>query len=166
MNKALFLDRDGVINFDSGYSCEIENFKFIPGIFSLAKEAQKKSYLIFIITNQSGIARGFYSEEKFLELTQWIENEFQKNGIKITKTYFCPFHTDAKISKYKKDSFDRKPAPGMILTAAEEFNLDLKNSVLIGDKSSDIEAGKNAGITKNILFADQKHSLKNYEKIL
>jgi len=166
MSKALFLDRDGVVNFDNGYTHQIEDFKFIPGIFSLIKAAQDKGYLIFIITNQSGIARGFYSEEQFLSLTAWIEKEFRKRGIKITRTYFCPFHVEAKISKYKNDSFDRKPNPGMILTAQKEFNLDLKKSVLIGDNLSDIKAGENAGIIKNILFTTKKHSIKNYKDIL
>lgn len=159
-NKALFLDRDGVINVDHGHVGKIENFDFIDGIFDLCKKAQHKGYLIIIVTNQAGIAKGYYTEDEFLELTKWMENEFKKKGVLITKTYYCPYHIDAKIAKYKKDSEDRKPNPGMILKAIEKFNIDPKNSILIGDKESDIEAGKNAKLEHNIIFST--HLMKNF----
>lgn len=149
-NKALFLDRDGVINIDHGYVGKIEDFDFIDGIFELCQKAQDKGYLIIIVTNQAGIARGYYTEEQFLELTKWMENEFKKKEIHITKTYYCPYHIDAKITQYKKDSEDRKPKPGMLLKAIDKFNIDPKKSIMIGDKKSDIEAGRGAGIRKRI----------------
>lgn len=151
-NKALFLDRDGVINHDYGYVHSIENFHFIEGIFDLCKVAFDSGYLIIIVTNQSGIARGYYSEEQFLNLTKWMEERFLENGIKISKTYYCPFHKDALIEKYKHDSFDRKPNPGMLFKAIEEFNIDPKKSILIGDQESDIEAAKKVGIYTKFLF--------------
>ena len=152
MNRALFLDRDGVINHDSGYTHKKEGFIFIDGIFDLCRSFYRAGYMIFIVTNQAGIARGYYSEQDFLELTEWVHEQFLSNGSQITKTYYCPYHIDAEIPEYKKDSFYRKPNPGMILQARDEFSLDLKNSVLIGDKEHDIQAGRAAGVGKNIII--------------
>ncbi|HLD76654.1 MAG TPA: D-glycero-beta-D-manno-heptose 1,7-bisphosphate 7-phosphatase [Rickettsiales bacterium] len=161
-NKALFLDRDGVINEDCGYVHKKEDFHFIDGIFDLCKKAQDKNYKIIIITNQSGIARGYYSEEQFLELTKWMENEFLKNSVKISKTFYCPFHIDGKIEKYRKNSFNRKPNPGMIFDAIEEFKIDTKNSILIGDSETDMQAAKLAKIGRKILH----NKTKNYHNFL
>jgi D-glycero-D-manno-heptose 1,7-bisphosphate phosphatase len=123
-------------------------------IFDICKIAQNKGYLIIIITNQAGIAKGKYSEEQFLELTKWMENQFLLKGIKIAKTYYCPYHIDAIIKKYRQDSYDRKPNPGMILRAIKEFNIDPQNSILIGDKESDIQAGNLASIKNNFLISN------------
>ena len=152
MNKALFLDRDGVINADHGYVYKNEDCKFIDGIFEFCQKAKAKGYLIIIVTNQAGIARGYYTIEDFRKLTNFIESEFKKKGINITKTYFCPFHEDGIVPEYSRASFDRKPNPGMILQAQNEFNIDLSKSVLIGDKESDIQAAKNAAIGSSFLF--------------
>lgn len=165
-NKALFLDRDGVINIDHGHVYKKENFEFVEGIFDLCKAAQDKGYLIIVITNQAGIAKGYYSEEQFLDLTKWMENEFNKHGIKITKTYYCPYHKEAKIEEYRQDSFDRKPNPGMILKAIEEFDINTENSIMIGDKETDIDAAKKAKIASRLLFDITKNSLQNYIKFL
>lgn len=154
-NKALFLDRDGVINVDHGHVGKIENFDFIEGIFELCKKAQSAGYLIIVVTNQAGIAKGYYSEERFLELTKWMERKFLNQGIKITKTYYCPYHIDAVIEKYRQDSFNRKPNPGMILKAIDEFNIDPQNSIMIGDRDSDIEAAQRANIESRILVNNQ-----------
>ena len=151
-NKALFLDRDGVINVNYGYVFEVKKFEFVEGIFELCRRAQELGYLIIVATNQSGIARDFYSEEKFLELTKWMESEFLKQGVKITKTFYCPHHLEAKIEKYRHDSFDRKPHPGMLLKAIEEFNIDPKKSLMIGDRDVDMMAAKAAGIGLKIFF--------------
>jgi len=147
MNKALFLDRDGVINIDKNYVHKIKDFEFIDGIFDLCDFFQKKDFLIFIITNQAGIARGYYNEKDFSNLTTWMLKEFSKRGIEITKVYYCPHHPD-----FTGECNCRKPKPGMILRAKEEFNVDLTNSILIGDKNSDIEAGIKAGIKYNFLI--------------
>ncbi len=101
-NKALFLDRDGVVNIDHGHVGKIEDFDFMEGIFELCQKAQNAGYLIIIVTNQAGIAKGYYTEEQFVTLNNWMKNEFKKKGIYITKTYYCPYHIDAKIAKYKK----------------------------------------------------------------
>ena len=150
--KALFLDRDGVINVDYGYVHRIIDFTFCEGIFTLSRKAIKKGYHLIVVTNQSGIARGYYNESSFLELSSWMCGEFKKKGAPISNVYFAPNHPVEGLGKYKISDNRRKPAPGMILEAAEEFNLDLRNSVLIGDKKTDIVAGLSAGIGCNILI--------------
>jgi len=153
MNKAVFLDRDGVVNVEKNYVYKIEDFEFMPGIFDLCKKYQQEGYLLFIITNQAGIVRGYYTEEQFLTLTDWMIKQFEERGILITKVYFCPHHPD-----FTGECECRKPNPGMILQAAKEFDIDLSESILVGDKESDIEAGKRAGIRMNI-------NIKSHKKI-
>ena len=152
MNKALFLDRDGVINVEKNYVYKIEDFEFIDGIFELAKSYQEKGFLIIVITNQAGIGRGYYTEEDFHKLNNWMIEQFKQRGIEITEVYYCPYHPTHGIGEYLKDSYDRKPNPGMILKAQEKYNIDLSQSILIGDKESDIEAGRNAGIKRLMKF--------------
>lgn len=156
MKKALFLDRDGVINIDNGYVHKPENFVFIGGIFDLCKRAEELGYIIIVITNQAGIARGYYAESDFHNLTNWMIAEFNKHNIKISSVYFCPYHPKYGIGKYKKESYDRKPNPGMLLKAATEYNIDLSLSILIGDKDIDIDAGRNAGIG-SLYFLEGKY---------
>lgn len=148
-NKALFLDRDGVINLDKGYVHKIGDFIFTDDIFKITSYFQKKGYLIIVVTNQSGIARGFYSADDFLELTDWMIFEFSLRSIKIEKVYFCPHHPDFDVA-----CDCRKPNPGMILQAAKDLNIDLEESILIGDNQSDIIAGQSAGIKKNYLLVE------------
>ena len=148
-NKALFLDRDGTINIEKGYVFRIKDFEFRPGIFDLIRKYQQQNYLIIIVTNQSGIARGFYTEKEFRTLSEWMTKTFQSEKINITKIYHCPHHPD-----FTGKCTCRKPAPGMILQAIREFNINPGSSVLIGDKKSDISAGKNAGIGRNLLIRD------------
>ena len=154
--KGLFLDRDGVINIDYGYVYKKEKFVFIDGIFNLVKQAKLKDYKIVIITNQSGIGRGYYSERDFLLLTKWMKEVFIKNDAPIDKVYYSPYHPIFGIGKYKKNEKTRKPNPGLILKAQKRLNISLKHSILIGDKLSDIQAGKNSGIKKNILFKNKR----------
>ena len=149
---ALFLDRDGVINVDRGYVYRQDQFEFIDGIFELCCCAKELGYLIIVITNQAGIGRGLYSARDFEELTDWMCGIFKRRGAAIDRVYFCPFHPVHGIGSYKIDSPFRKPRPGMILQAAEEFNIDLERSVLVGDKASDIDAGIAAGVTRNLLY--------------
>jgi len=156
--KALFLDRDGVINVDKGYVHRIEDFEFIDGIFDVLKYFQNKGFLLIIITNQAGIGRGYYTKDDFFMLTNWMLAQFKNKGIHIAKVYFSPYHPVHGQGKYKKDSFCRKPNPGMILKAQEEFNMDLSESILIGDKVSDIKAGETAGIGCNILMESSNHN--------
>jgi D-glycero-D-manno-heptose 1,7-bisphosphate phosphatase len=156
-NHALLLDRDGVINVNHGYVHHPENFEFIDGIFEVARVAHASGYKLVVITNQAGIARGYYSEQQFHQLTAWMCNEFLNAGVPIEKVYFSPFHPTEGLGEYKKDDISRKPHPGMILLAQQELNLNLENSILIGDKASDIQAGIAAGVGTNLLFS--KHPL-------
>jgi len=151
MNKALFLDRDGVVNVEINYLYKVEDFKFIEGIFELCKKYQNQGYLLFVVTNQSGIARGYYSQEAFDILSLWMVEEFAKHGIEIKKVYFCPHHPEISGA-----CSCRKPEAGMLLQAQKEFDVDLKNSILVGDKESDIEAALTAGIRESYLF-DEHH---------
>jgi D-glycero-D-manno-heptose 1,7-bisphosphate phosphatase len=147
VKRALFLDRDGVINVEKEYLYKREDFEFIDGVFELCRHYQNLGYLIFVVTNQSGIARKFYTQEDFLKLTQWMQEEFAKRGILITKVYHCPHHPEISGA-----CACRKPNAGMLLKAADEFDVDLKNSIMIGDKERDIEAGLNAGLRETYLF--------------
>lgn len=151
--RALFLDRDGVVNVDHGYVHDIQNFQFMDGIFDLVRAAVAEQYKIIIITNQAGIARGFYSEAQFEALTIWMCEQFASQGVSVDKVYFSPYHPTEGVGIYKKDDISRKPRPGMILQAKKEFNLDLAASILIGDKVTDIQAGIAAGVGQNILFS-------------
>lgn len=156
MKKALFLDRDGVINVDYGYVHKKDNFDFIDGIFDLVNAAKKLGYLTIIVTNQAGIGRGYYSENDFHELMSWVSEQFIINEGCIDDIYFCPYHPTHGIGVYLKDSSFRKPAPGMLKLAALEHNIDLSNSILVGDKETDIEAASAAGVEKRLLFSKDK----------
>ena len=147
--RAAFLDRDGVINVDYGYVSDIKDFEFKEGIFELLKFLQDKGYKLFIVTNQSGIARGYYTEADFHNLMDYMIKELKKRNIKITDYAFCHHHPDIT-----GECECRKPNPGMILNLAKKYNIDLKNSIMIGDKQSDIKAGKNAGIKQNYLVKE------------
>jgi D-glycero-D-manno-heptose 1,7-bisphosphate phosphatase len=153
MKPALFLDRDGVINEDSGYTHRIEDFRFIPGIFDLCRAARAAGRSLFVVTNQAGIGRGFYTEDDFKALTAWMCERFDAEGAPLDRVYFCPHHAEAGVGTYRRESDFRKPNPGMILQARDEFGLDLGASVLIGDKGSDIEAGIRAQVGTNLFFS-------------
>lgn len=143
MNKAIFLDRDGVINIEKDYLYKVEDFEFVNGVFDTLNYLKKFDFKFFIITNQSGINRGYYTKEDFIKLTSWMLNEFEKNGIVISQVEFCP-HSPSE------DCNCRKPKTGMIDNILKNHNIDLKNSWLIGDKESDILCAKNAGIKNSI----------------
>ena len=151
--RALFLDRDGVINVEKNYVYRIEDFELITGILDLCTCAQTSGFRIIIITNQAGIARGYYTVEDYEKLTAWMLELLTRHGIHISQVYFCPYHPTAGIGKYRQDSVDRKPKPGMILKGRDEFSLDLSQSVLVGDKDSDIQAGLSAGVGYNRLLS-------------
>ena len=151
-NKALFLDRDGVINVEQCYVHGRETFHFQEGIFDLCRAAQILGYVLVVVTNQAGIARGYYTESEFLELTEWMIHKFAEQQIEIARVYYCPYHPIHGVGKYKYDSPDRKPKPGMLLRARDDFNLNLAASVLVGDKLSDIYAAKAAGVGTTILL--------------
>ena len=143
----LFLDRDGVVNIEKNYLHKIEDFEFVDGIFELCRHYQERGFLIVIVTNQSGITRGYYSEADFEKLTQWMKAEFKKRGINIAGVYHCPHHPDISGA-----CSCRKPEPGMFLQAAKELDIDLPHSVLVGDSERDIVAAHRAGIEETYLL--------------
>lgn len=151
-DKALILDRDGVVNIDKDYVYKIEDFEFVDGIFELCRAAVRQGYRIIVITNQSGIGRGYYTEDDFHVLNDWMKAQFAEAGIAIAQVYYCPYHPVHGVGKYKADSYDRKPNPGMILKAAKDFDLDLPNCILVGDRESDMKAAQTAGIGHKVLY--------------
>ena len=152
----LFLDRDGIINQDDDYVYRIEDFIINEGIYKVIRCAKNYGLKVIVVTNQSGIGRGMFSEKDFNKLTSWMMSKFNENNASIDKVYFSPNHPSKGKGKYKKEDYDRKPNPGMILKAESEFNISLENSVLIGDMESDIKAARNAGI-KNIIHFKECH---------
>ncbi len=161
--KAAFLDRDGVINEDYSYVYRKEDFHFLPGVFDACRMIRDKGYELIIATNQSGIGRGKYTVEEFESLCAWMQEVFAKEGCPFLAVYFCPHHPEEALGQYLQKCSCRKPEPGMILSAAEELNVDLKNSVLIGDKLSDMKAGQAAGIHKCFLVSGNPSESKAYK---
>jgi len=145
LKKSIFLDRDGVINKDKGYVYKLEDFEFEKNALEGLKLIDFNRYLVFIICNQAGLARGYYKKEDFEKLDRWLRNFLLERGIQIKKTYYCPHHPEGKIKQFRKKCSCRKPEIGLLLRAEKEFNIDLKKSYLVGDKTSDILAGNRAG---------------------
>jgi D-glycero-D-manno-heptose 1,7-bisphosphate phosphatase len=158
--QALFLDRDGVINTDHGYVWKTDNFEFIDGIFDLCRAATQADYLLIVVTNQAGIGRGYYTEQDFDALSTWMCNRFELEGAPITDVIFCPDHPDHGIGSYKKDSFNRKPNPGMLLTMAMKHQISMQDSIMIGDKITDMEAAMRAGIGIRCLYQPEIHKIE------
>lgn len=142
--KVIFLDRDGVINKEIGYLYKVKDFEFINGVFEACKYFQTIGYNIIIITNQSGIARGYYQEKDFHFLTEWMLSQFNNQGVNILDVFFCPHDPKAACKC-------RKPKPGMLVEACNKFDIDMEKSWLIGDKEIDIIAANKAGIGNTIL---------------
>ena len=151
--KALFLDRDGVVNRELSYLSRAEQVEWVPGLWDLCARARDAGFLLIVVTNQSGIARGMYSEEDFHALMAWMRDQFLAQGVEMAAYYYCPHHPEHGIGEYKRDCADRKPNPGMLLHAAREFSLDLGQCVMVGDRCSDIAAANAAGIGKMFLLA-------------
>lgn len=146
-NKAIILDRDGTINVEKDYLHKIEDFEFETGVVEGLKILAELGYIFIVVTNQSGIARGFYTEEDLRILNNHIGEILKKEGIKIEKFYYCPHHPEKGIGKYRVECECRKPNPGMLEEAIKEFNIDRESSFMVGDNISDIEAGIRAGVT-------------------
>lgn len=144
--KAVFLDRDGVINVDVAYLYETSDFRWVKGANDAISYLTNLGYAIFVVTNQSGIARGYYTEGQMQVLHDFIKSEALKKGGKIEKFYHCPHHKDGKIKEYAIDCDCRKPKPGMLLKAMEEYDIDKEDSFMIGDKPGDVAAAEAAGI--------------------
>jgi D-glycero-D-manno-heptose 1,7-bisphosphate phosphatase len=149
---ALFLDRDGVINHDINYLHKVEDFRWIDGSIETIRRANDRGMAVIVVTNQAGVARGYYAETDVVELHRFIQSELKAQGAFVDAFYYCPYHGEGTVEKYRvADHPDRKPNPGMILRAANEHKLDLSRSVLIGDQPGDMAAADAAGI-KGHLF--------------
>lgn len=149
-----FLDRDGVINsgkINNGYVGSLKHFKWVPGAIKAIKFLNDKNYKVVVATNQSGVARGFFTVKDVKKIHSYIQKKLNDNGAKIDKFYFCSFHKDGIIKRYKKRSSLRKPNIGMFLLAKKKWNIDKKNSFMIGDQKTDVEFAKKAQI-KGYLF--------------
>lgn len=144
--RALFLDRDGVVNVDHGYVHDQVNTDFLPGIFELVREANALGFVTVIVTNQAGIARGLYTEDTFRAYTRWVHATFADAGAPLLATFFCPHHPTAGQGELLRACACRKPAPGMLLAAADAFVLDLPASRLVGDTGKDLAAARAAGV--------------------
>ena len=154
--KVIFLDRDGVINKEVGYLHKIEDFEFIDGVFDACINFQSSGYQIIVVTNQSGIERGYYREDDFQTVTQWMLEQFINHGVQILDVFFCPHGPDSNCDC-------RKPKPGMFNQAKNKYGIDMENSWMIGDKEADIQAANSAGILNTVLVKsghdiDEKNS--------
>jgi D-glycero-D-manno-heptose 1,7-bisphosphate phosphatase len=149
---ALFLDRDGVINEDRNYVHRVEDFHFYPDVLEACRSIAGAGFRLVVITNQAGIARGYYTLSDLEILHSWMMGQFRLAGAPLSGIYFCPHHPDGSVEPYGKHCDCRKPAPGLIRQAQSELNIDLPNSILVGDKNSDILAGRAAGVGRCYLL--------------
>ena len=162
-NKAAFLDRDGVINKNYGYVHNIEKFVWLKNVKKAIKFLNHKNYKVIVISNQSGVARKIFTEKDVNKLHKWMNSELKKINAKIDKFYFCPFHPKYGSKYYKKDSYLRKPNPGMLLKAIKKYNIQKRKSFMIGDSGSDQICAKRAGIK---FFFKKNNLLKDIKKII
>jgi D-glycero-D-manno-heptose 1,7-bisphosphate phosphatase len=152
MNRGLLLDRDGVINADHGYVGRCEQFEFMPGVFPFLKEVQDRGYRLAILTNQAGVARGFYSAQNFEGLTAWMLTELGKHGVTVDLVLGCFEHPEGIVPAYSRESYWRKPNPGMVLEALQRLRLDPARSAFLGDQLRDLAAAAAGGIRTRLLL--------------
>ena len=150
--RALFLDRDGVINHEVGWLHRAADVRFMDGIFPLCRTAKQLGYRIVVVTNQAGIGRGLYTLEDFETLMQWMRAEFAREGVELDAVYHSPYHPEHGMGQYKREHEDRKPGPGMLLRAQRRFGLDLAASIMIGDRCTDMQAAHAAGLRQAFLL--------------
>jgi D-glycero-D-manno-heptose 1,7-bisphosphate phosphatase len=156
MKQALFLDRDGVINEEVGYLHRMEDVRFMPGIVRLLHTARELGMFVCVITNQAGIGRGLYSEADFQTLMKHMRAALAVQGAFLDAVYHSPFHPEHGLGEYRRDTECRKPKPGMLLQAAKDHDLDLRRSVLVGDRCSDLAAGAAAGVPDLFLVGNME----------
>lgn len=162
--RALFLDRDGVVNVEIDYLHRIEDVEFMPGIVSLCTTAMRLGYRIVVVTNQAGIGRGLYTEDDYQILTLWMREQLRGEGVEFDAVYHCPYHPEHGIGEYRREHEDRKPGTGMLRRAVTEFGVSLTESVMVGDRCSDIAAANAAGLRQAFLIAgtEDTQCLGNY----
>jgi D-glycero-D-manno-heptose 1,7-bisphosphate phosphatase len=153
---AVFLDRDGVINQDTGYVASVDDFHFIDGAIEALQLLKKKGYCLVVVTNQSGIARGLFTEKQFMHLTEWMDWSLADRDVDLDGIYYCPHHPTEGEAPYRQVCECRKPAPGMLLDAAKELDIDLASSYMVGDKGADMQAAKAAGVMHKVLVRTGK----------
>jgi D-glycero-D-manno-heptose 1,7-bisphosphate phosphatase len=156
--RALFLDRDGVVNVEVGYLHRAEEVQFMDGIFSLCRTAMNLDYRLIVVTNQAGIARGYYTEQDFQELMEWMQTRLLAEGIVLDAVYHCPFHPEHGVGDYKRDHEDRKPGTGMLRRGAQAFGLDLAQCVMVGDRCTDIAAANAGGLRQAFLITGTENA--------
>ncbi len=169
MNQAIFFDRDGVLNEqprgktgNERYVCCVSDFHWLPETIDALRIARSSDFKLIVITNQAGIAKGYFSLESYLQIEQRIDEELKKAGLYLDATYYCPYHPSATKEEFRLDSRDRKPETGMLEKAASDHKLDLSRSFLIGDKTSDILCGVRAGCTTYLVQTGYAGSDKQY----
>jgi D-glycero-D-manno-heptose 1,7-bisphosphate phosphatase len=152
VERALFLDRDGVINREVGYVIDKKDVQFVDGIFSLCRTAKRLGYRLVIVTNQAGIARGLYTEAEYHALMTWMREEFRREGIVFDGVYHSPYHPEHGVGAYKREHEDRKPGAGMLRRAARDLRIVLEDSVMVGDRCTDIAAANAGGLLQAFLL--------------
>lgn len=153
---AVFLDRDGTINVDRGYVHDVDQFQFIDGVIDAMKKLKEMGFALVLVTNQSGIARGKYTEDAFMTLTEWMDWSLADRGVDLDGIYFCPHHPEYGDGEYRQECDCRKPKPGMLLSAQRYLNIDMAASYMVGDKPEDMQAGIAAGVGTKVLVRTGK----------
>jgi D-glycero-D-manno-heptose 1,7-bisphosphate phosphatase len=153
---AIFLDRDGTINVDHGYVHESDNFQFIDGVIDAMAKLKEMGYALVLVTNQSGIARGMFTEDQFMHLTEWMDWSLADRGVDLDGVYYCPHHPEGTVEEFRQTCDCRKPQPGMLLSAKEELNIDMSASYIVGDKIEDLLAGEAASVGTKVLVRTGK----------
>jgi len=165
MRKAAFIDRDGVLNEDRAYVYRIEDFHFIPGAIDALRCLQQAEFLLVLITNQSGIARGLFTEADYHRLDRYIREQLSLSGVNLHDALYCPHLPDGAVAQYRRDCECRKPKPGMLKRAAQDFDIDLSESILVGDRLSDLQAGRAAGVGQCFLVRSGKPLTREEETL-
>ena len=164
-SPAIFLDRDGTLHRDTGYLIRFEDFEPLPGVEEALTLMQHQGFRLFVVSNQSGVARGYFSMEAVLDLNQKIQEYFKSKGIDIEEVIVCPHHPDGIVAEYSRECECRKPKPGMLLDLAHRYHLDLKHSYMVGDHPRDAEAGMAAGATGVLIHANFAGSVDNQTRL-
>jgi D-glycero-D-manno-heptose 1,7-bisphosphate phosphatase len=153
---AIFLDRDGTINIDHGYVHEIDRFEFIDGVIDALRELKAMGFALVLVTNQSGIARGIFSEAQFEQLTEWMDWSLADRGVDLDGIYYCPHHPEALLDACRQQCDCRKPQPGMLNAARDFLHIDMEASYMVGDKLEDMQAATAAGVGTKVLVRTGK----------